>query len=234
MFDTQKEFRFRVADGPWQTYRALLVKENVIHQLDTNDSVQLIIYLDAESEIAHRLKSSYLKDNVIFAPPWNLFDRVASNDLQLAFLQPDKLEKLVYQLIHSFASTLCRDTTDDRIMRVQKTISTAHPQEVTQRSLAKSIYLSESRMRSLFKEVTGISLHQYYLINKIRFATNQILMGATISDAALEAGFTDSSHFGKMTAKFFNISPSQLVDRESKKVQHECASPLRFKTTVHE
>lgn len=234
VFDTQNEFRFRVADGQWQTYRALLIKENVIHQLDTNGSVQLIIYIDSTSEIARQLKSTYLKEDIVFAPPWNLFHRVASNDLQLAFLKSGKLEMLVYQLINSFASNFCSDTTDDRIVQIQQTISTAHPQEVTQQSLARSIYLSESRMRSLFKEVTGISVHQYYLINKIRFATNQILMGATINDAALEAGFTDSSHFGKMTAKFFNISPSQLVDRSSKKVQHQCASPLKFKTTVYE
>jgi len=234
VFDTQNEFRFRVVDGPWQAYRTLLIKENVIHQLDTNNSVQLIIYLDCESAIARQLKSTYLKEDVIFSPQWNLFHQVASNDLQLAFLKPGSLEMLVYQLINCLADNMDRNITDDRIIQLQQTISTGHPQEITQRSLAKSIFLSESRMRSLFKEVTGISLHQYYLINKIRFATNQILMGASVTDAALEAGFTDSSHFGKMTSKFFNISPSQLVAREPKKVQHECASPLKFKTTVYE
>lgn len=196
--------------------------------------MQLIIYLDCESELARQFKSTCLKENSIFAPQTNLFDWATSGDLQRAFLQPGRLEMLVYHLIHSLTGNLSPEVTDDRIMQVQQAISTTHPQDVTQQSLANSIYLSESRMRSLFKQVTGISLHQYYLMNKIRFATNQILMGATINDAALEAGFTDSSHFGKMTTKLFKVSPSQLVDRKNKKVQHECPIPLRFTTTVYE
>src|ERR1043166_3395122 len=60
VLDTQKDFRFRVKGGQWNRYRSLIIKENVIHQLDTNNSVQLIIYLDAETEIAKAITSEYL------------------------------------------------------------------------------------------------------------------------------------------------------------------------------
>ena len=236
VFDTQGAFRLRVENGSWQTYRALLIQENVIHQLDTNNSVQLIVYLDAQSEMARQLKNTYLKGNVIGEPVVNLFHLISSQELQLAFLQPEpeRLQMLVYQLIHRLVNHSLDNTTEERIRQVQQIISTTHPQDLTQRMLAKSICLSESRLRSLFRQVTGVSLHQYYLLNKIRFATNQIFMGASISDAALEAGFTDSSHLTKMTTKFFNTRPSGLINRQQVKVVRSSDSPLKFKTTVHE
>lgn len=47
VFDIQNNFRLKLKDGHWQTYKTLIIRENVVHQLDTNKSVQLIIYLDA-------------------------------------------------------------------------------------------------------------------------------------------------------------------------------------------
>ena len=51
VLDTQTSFRFRVKNGSWGIYKSLIVKENVIHQLDTNKSVQLIVYLDRKSVV---------------------------------------------------------------------------------------------------------------------------------------------------------------------------------------
>lgn len=56
VLDTQTSFRFRVKNGSWGIYKSLIVKENVIHQLDTNKSVQLIVYLAADSPICIRVK----------------------------------------------------------------------------------------------------------------------------------------------------------------------------------
>jgi hypothetical protein len=46
--------------------KSIIIKENVIHQLDPNGSVQLIIYLDAESEIAKTINLNYLSGHDIF------------------------------------------------------------------------------------------------------------------------------------------------------------------------
>jgi hypothetical protein len=60
VFDIQSGFKFRLKNGLWKSYKNLIIKENVIHQLDTKGSVQLIIYLDTQTTIAQAIKSKYL------------------------------------------------------------------------------------------------------------------------------------------------------------------------------
>ena len=56
VLDLQDRFRCRIGAEDWQTFKHLIIRENCLHQLDTAGSVQLIIYLDAETTIARRQK----------------------------------------------------------------------------------------------------------------------------------------------------------------------------------
>jgi AraC-like DNA-binding protein len=85
------------------------------------------------------------------------------------------------------------------------------PTEITIALLAAEVCLSESRLRALFRNTTGIPLYRYILWNKIRFATNRIMAGDSVNDAAMEAGFTDSSHYHKMMVQMFGVSPSKFL-----------------------
>ena len=237
VLDTQTNFRFRVKNRSWDTYKSLIIKEDVIHQLDTNDSVQLIIYLDPETRIARAIKAGYLAENEIYAPAFNIFHFVNSNELQQALLKPDPLllEDLVHRILGCLSLRMEIKPADKRISLVEQVISTSHPEEITTRSLAEKLCLSESRLRSIFKESTGVSLYRYFLWNKIRFATNQIMAGCTVNDAAIDAGFTDSSHFHKMMVKMFGMSPSRFLQDNKLTNFVICdKSPLRFETRVYD
>jgi AraC-like DNA-binding protein len=236
VLDTQTDFKFKVKNGGWKTYKSLIIKENVIHQLDTNNSVQLIIYLDAETRIAQAIKSKYLVENEIYPLDLNVFHFVNSNELQQALLKPEPslLESLINRILASLSLQIGNALADERILRAEQAISTAHPEEITMKSLADKACLSESRLRSLFKDVTGVSLYRYILWNKIRYATNQIMAGYTVNDAAIDAGFTDSSHFHKMMVKMFGISPSKfLKDNKPNNLVMCDESPLHFETRVY-
>jgi AraC-like DNA-binding protein len=236
VFDIQKDFRFRIQNGSWKTYKSLIIKENVIHQLDTHDSVQLIIYLDTETKISKAIKAKYLFENEICSPDLNIFHFINSNELQQALLNPEQvlMERLVQKVLESLSLGIGITSPDERILMVEQTISTTHPEEVTIKSLAEKICLSESRLRSLFKEVKGVSLYRYILWNKIRYATNQIMAGYSVNEAAIDAKFTDSSHFHKMMVKMFGISPSDFLRKnKTNRFGMFYQSPLHFKTIVH-
>jgi AraC-like DNA-binding protein len=236
VLDIQKDFRFRIQNGSWKTYKSLIIKENVIHQLDTHDSVQLIIYLDTETKISKAIKAKYLFENEIYSPDMNIFHFINSNELQQALLNPEQLlmERLVQKVLKSLSLGIGITFTDERIVMVGQTISTTHPEEITIKSLAEKVCLSESRLRSLFKEVKGVSLYRYILWNKIRYATNQIMAGYSVNEAALDAGFTDSSHFHKMMVKMFGISPSDFLKKnKGNRFGIFYQSPLHFETIVH-
>jgi AraC-like DNA-binding protein len=236
VLDTQKDFRFKIKGTHWKTYKSLIIKENVIHQLDTNSSVQLIIYIDAETRIAQAIKSKYLANGEIYPLDLNIFHFANSNDLQQALLNPEpsRLENLINRILGSLSLEIGNTPADERILIAEQTISTVHPEEVTVKSLADIACLSESRLRSLFKNVTGVSLYRYILWNKIRYATNQIMAGYTVNDAAIDSGFTDSSHFHKMMVQLFGISPSKFLKDNKEDNSVVCdQSPLHFETRVY-
>ena len=236
VLDTQTNFRFRVKNGSWETYKSLIIKENVIHQLDTNNSVQLIIYLAAESGIAQAIKSCGLLENDVYSPDLNIFHLVNSNELEQALVNPEpgKLKDLIDKILRSLSREIGMAASDKRIVCIEQAISTLHPGDISVRSLADAVYLSESRLRSLFKDVTGVPLHRYILWNKIRFATNQIMVGDSVNEAAMEAGFTDSSHFHKMMVKMFGESPSGFLKNNKPRHRVLCdKDPLHFKTRYY-
>jgi len=236
VLDTQKDFRFKTKDSGWKTYKSLIIKENVIHQLDTNDSVQLIIYLDAETRIAQSIKSKYLIEKEIQPLDFNIFHFVNSNEIQQALIKPESalMENLLNRILQSLSLEIAHIPIDERILKAEQIISTAHPEQTTIKFIADKVCLSESRLRSLFKQVTGVSLYRYILWNKIRYATNQIMAGHLVNDAAIDAGFTDSSHFHKMMVKMFGISPSKFLKENKPDSLVMCdESPLHFETRVY-
>jgi len=237
VLDTQSNFRVRLKDSGWNTYKNLIIRENVIHQLDTNNSVQLIVYLDADLKISQAIRSRYLIEREVCSPEFNIFHLINSNELELALLKrdPSLLESLVHRILVRLSGKMeMAPAEDERVLFVEQAISTGHPVEITIESLARKLFLSESRLRSLFRDGTGIPLYHYILWNKIRFATNQIMAGYTVNEAALEAGFTDSSHFHKTMMKMFGISPSQFLKDNTRRHSQICdESPLHFETSVY-
>jgi AraC-like DNA-binding protein len=235
ILDTQRNFRFRLPNGQWSTCKSLIIKENVIHQLDTNHSVQLMIYLDAKSDLARLIKAKFLVEKDVHAPDLNIFHLVNAGELERALLTPGPalFHNLIYKILENLARHDNRLPVDERVLLVEQAISTSQPEEITISSLAGKVFLSQSRLRALFKGATGVSLYQYILWNKLRFATNQIMSGDSVGSAAIDAGFIDSSHFHKMMVKFFGISPSGFLKNKNEDFIVLDPAPMYFKTRVH-
>jgi len=236
ILDIQNSFRFRLKNERWKTYKSLIIKENVVHQLDTNNSVQLIIYLGAETNIAKKIKLRCMNGNDTYSPGINIFHLVNANELQQALLNPNPLmlKILINKILNSLSGETGAPKTDERISIIEQVLSTTDPAEVTVKLLAQKVFLSESRLRALFKEVTGIPLYHYFLWNKVRFAINQIMAGASVKDAAIEAGFTDNSHLNKVMMQMFGISPSQFIKDNKTRNTVTCDTPALHFETIYE
>jgi AraC-like DNA-binding protein len=235
--DIHHQFRCRVNEAPWLTCKNLIIKQDTPHQLDTNDSVQLIIYLDTATTTARSITSRYLRDKDKAEPELNLFDIVRPNDLQQALLKPapQTLHSIVSRILQQLAGETAAALPDPRIRIVEQAIDIGRPDQLNISTLAAQVHLSESRLRALFRQQTGVPIYKYILWSRIRFAINRIMTGSSINDAAWEAGFTDNSHFHKILVTMFGISPSQFL-RENKTMDiFTCdRSPLHFETTVYD
>ncbi|HEY0230417.1 MAG TPA: AraC family transcriptional regulator, partial [Dokdonella sp.] len=84
---------------------------------------------------------------------------------------------------------------------------------LSERRLAESVALSGSRLRHLFKRETGVPLCRYRVWGRLRRAIQRLGAGATPTDAALHAGFTDVAHFNHAFKANFGVTPMALFGR---------------------
>ena len=100
---------------------------------------------------------------------------------------------------------------DSRIHQVLNELSVGSLCEVDVKLLARHACLSESRLSHLFREQVGISLSGYLVLAKMARAYQSISNGTDITSAALNAGFSSSSHFAATAKKNFGISTSEVT-----------------------
>ena len=62
-------------------------------------------------------------------------------------------------------------------------------------------------------------------------AISSIMNGSTVQDAAIDCGFTDSSHFHKLLLQMVGVRPSQFIKNNSKKnIQILSRNPLNVES----
>jgi len=77
-------------------------------------------------------------------------------------------------------------------------------------SIQNTINLSKSRISHLFKKELGVSLSTYLMFEKMHKAFIGIMGGYDITTAAVNAGFSSSSHFAAVCKRRYGISFSNF------------------------
>lgn len=73
--------------------------------------------------------------------------------------------------------------------------------------------LSSRQFERLFKEHVGITAKQYAAICRFQYATNLVMQGNSLVNTALDAGFSDQSHFNHDIKKLTGLSPQQFFQQ---------------------
>lgn len=216
VFDLKNEFLFRTDYTDWSKHKCLVIKEGINHQLSTNNSIQLILYLDEINPMAKHIKEKYLENNDFYAPDitLSLSEEIL---LQQKLLNPNTASffAFIQSLLNKLINIKEEYFNDSRIATVLQLIRETPVADLSIEYLADKIYISSSRLRALFKKCTNFSLHQYIIRHKILSVITEIINGRTIQDAVYYAGFSDSSHFNKMLKKIFDVKPSQFLKENS-------------------
>ena len=77
--------------------------------------------------------------------------------------------------------------------------------------VARSAGLSASRFQCLFRAATGVPYRRYRLWRRMALVARLLASGATLTQAALEAGFSGSAHLSAAFRAMFGIKPSLLL-----------------------
>jgi AraC-like DNA-binding protein len=230
------EFRFRTSETSWKVYKSLLIKEDVIHQLDTSRGVQLIVYLEESGNLAECLRARYLADRETCSFDEEMPFLEKPGQLQRCMLSSDSrlLEQLVRQLLTVLRTADFKRAIDGRVRNAIHLINADRSGELTIAGIAGDLYVSESRLRCIFKANMELSLHQYILLHKANLALVRIMNGASIAEAAAAGGFADSSHFHRVLLHLFGVSPSRFMkENERRRIERVTPDPLRLVTCQH-
>ncbi|HEY5095269.1 MAG TPA: AraC family transcriptional regulator [Candidatus Eremiobacteraceae bacterium] len=71
---------------------------------------------------------------------------------------------------------------------------------------------SISHFSSLFKQSSGLPVHQYVIRRRVECALNLLLHGAsTLSEVAVQAGFADQSHMARCMRRVIGMTPMDVL-----------------------
>jgi len=100
---------------------------------------------------------------------------------------------------------------DSAVSRARRRIEASPGQWVPLGELAELAGLSPHHFSRVFKAATGLPPHRYQLQQAVERAKTLLCGGASICQAALEAGFADQSHFSRRFREFTGATPRQYL-----------------------
>ena len=147
-------------------------------------------------------------------PPLRAFAPVAARALA-AIRQPEALEEIAYAMAGAAVRATAAHGSrpggsrhHHRIAQVLRhlAVRVAEPHSIAE--LARLAALSPYHFLRTFKQVTGVTPHQWLVRARLRAAAQHLVAGrARITDIALEVGFEDLSNFVRSFRAEFGVSP---------------------------
>jgi len=176
-----------------------LVLPDQLHQTTTTGEAAFI-FIEPESELAKTMLTTFKPAQSV----QSIEGRMSEADRKV--FTSGSIPKALSKVINSV------NLIDDRIQRVTDFIRshiTTH--EFNLEMLAGIACLSTSRFTHLFKDQVGIPLRPFILWCRMRVAVTSVLAGMTLTQAAHEAGFSDTAHLSRTFMDMFGANPSAIL-----------------------
>jgi AraC-like DNA-binding protein len=215
-FDIDRSFKVQDETISWTEYSAVIIKGGHPHQLDSNGSMQLFLYLDQDSDYGKQLIQKYLSECNIN----NLEDsdiRKLSNNFFKELLVAKDCAKLFQGCVTILKHLITIKEHSKRDERVDKAIAyivKSQDKPIKIQQVAGHVCLSESRLRHLFKEQIGQPIQNFILWMKVVDSLNLVLKGQRIDQAAQDTGFWDVSHMNRSYKELLGITPGAIKQYE--------------------
>lgn len=99
-----------------------------------------------------------------------------------------------------------------RLRRVVEYIEAHLDEDLTLAELARVAGFSLSHFKPLFRAATGLPVHRFVLERRVERARLLLVEGRkTVTEIALEAGFSHASHMARCLRRVLGVTPSQLA-----------------------
>jgi AraC family transcriptional regulator len=143
---------------------------------------------------------------------------VAESIAQLSawYDRPDRKDAQLIELGRALVAQLADEraiaaVADPRVKRILAWAPGQLRNPVSLADAARLVGLSSGRARHLFVEQTGLPFRTWLLWLRLQKAIEGYARGMTLTDAALDAGFSDSAHFSRTFRCMFGITADSLA-----------------------
>ncbi|MEO0507099.1 MAG: AraC family transcriptional regulator [Bacteroidota bacterium] len=184
--------------------------------MDSNNSIQLFIYLDKDSEYAQKLTEKYLKNKNISDLKDSDIGKISSEFFKKLLVASD-CKKLFQGFLTIIEHLINFDKPlqhDERISKAILFLADTKSQQIKVKDVANHVCLSESRLRFLFKKQVGQPIQSFMLWIKVITSLNLVLKGEQITNVAYDTGFWDASHMNRSYKEVLSITPSAIKKYE--------------------
>ena len=184
-----------------------IIKPHVSHLCTAENSILNIINIEPYSSIGFYIESKFSQNTKAIV--FNSQSDVASF-FQIA---GDNVNENIIPIIEKLAAQITIQQNDERVNKIIDYIkANYYEQNITPQVFADLIFLSPSRLASLFKLQTGSSLSKYLLWTRLRQAIYLSLSDKqrTLTDIAYDTGFYDLPQLNKYMYEMFGVPPKGL------------------------
>jgi AraC-like DNA-binding protein len=203
-------------DGAGRRHRSAsaIIPANAPHTIAKGNSHAAMLYLDPESAASRALDRRASGDTALSVCTWIDGARELTPALLPSVQAVDKPERLVDRILAALgvdANTVPGAAMHPALERALLLLPTILDGPVRMATVAAETGISASRLRHLFVAELGLPFRRYVLWLRLQRAAQAVFDGASLTDAAHAAGFTDSAHLTHTTRRMFGLPPSQLA-----------------------
>lgn len=192
-----------IVDGKKITCNAIILDQDVKHQIIGDKGEQLLILIDADANIKQSCRDKYFKDH-----PYKIIENRLELENEVNKITSDNVFNMAQAIIKEHMGVIysINQQVDSRILESVKTINRTEYNKISLNKLSEISKLSEGRFTHLFKEEIGIPIRKYLLWRRLLEAVELIKEGSSFTDAAYEAGFSDSPHLCRTFKDSFGLT----------------------------
>lgn len=198
-------FKSTISGTLYERIHGFLIKPHVNHFCVAEKGTLNVLNIEPYSNIGLELASRFKEDEecIVFDSP------VETN----FFFQTPKDSLDINNVIDALLSKLPSNDYDERVTKIVEYIRDNYfKSDITPQTFADIVFLSPSRLSSLFKQQTGSSLSKYLLWTRLRQAIYITLSDRerSLTDIAYDTGFYDLPQLNKYMYEMFGMPPKAL------------------------